>query len=244
MLLLTPEQQLLLKTIYAHFHERSQWPTYYVIGRQLVREINVEKVAKSMPHWLIGSDNAWQASPDNQIMDPGQAMISIRAIHACPGSGEDTAAFIKAIRFCTEVFFDPAREPEVGSADFITLFDYDSNMAARVFQMMNYEVDLLGGGTTSDIFSLWYRRVSQGIQAYKGVESVEQYLAIREQKRGESVILSEDELAILRYIGTLLTWVRARRTGRGRGRAGDAQAGPAARAAGAAATSCASSAGA
>ncbi len=44
--------------------------------------------------------------------------------------------------------------------------------------------------------------------------------------------------------GSLLTWVRARRRGRGRARAGDAQAGPAAPTAGAAATSCASSAGA
>jgi len=50
--------------------------------------------------------------------------------------------------------------------------------------------------------------------------------------------------AIYDYNGTLLTWVRARRTGRGRARAGGAQAGTTTRAVGAVATSCASSAGA
>ena len=48
----------------------------------------------------------------------------------------------------------------------------------------------------------------------------------------------------MRYTGTLLTWVRARRTGRGRDRAGGAQADTTTRVAGAAATSSASSVGA
>jgi len=56
---LNDDQCLYLQTIFDYFHEHGKWPTYRYVDRKLTqirRDLDIEKIAKSLPGTLWGKD--------------------------------------------------------------------------------------------------------------------------------------------------------------------------------------------
>lgn len=174
---LAPEQRRFLQAVFDHFHVEGQWPTYWGIGRKLVRELDVEAVATSLPPGFVNADSAWEAKYNNTAY-PCSAMLFLPALRLCRGTGGELAAFLAALHLCLERQADPDLDaPEIVDADLRGPLQLDEVMARKTALLLQQEPQVLGNGGGTLGTPTWCHAISPDIARYSGVRTIDEYVA-------------------------------------------------------------------
>lgn len=176
---LTPEQCRFLQVVFDHFHAEGRWPTYWGIGRKLVRELDVEAIATSLPPGFVNADSAWEAKYNNTAY-PRSVMLFLPALRRCRGAEGELAAFLAALHLCLERHADPDLDtPEIADADLRGPLQLDAGMARKTALLLRQEPNILGGGGGDPGTPTWRHAISADIGRYRGVRTIEEYVARR-----------------------------------------------------------------
>ncbi len=135
---LDDDQRLYLQTIFDYFHEHGRWPTYRYIDRRLTqirRDLNIEKIAKSLPAGFASTYSYTLRLDD-------EAILSILAIYLCAGSEEELDDFIKTLNFCVERYFSAEEDTvQISSDDLRKHLGMDELSVRKVGLLINKEYD-------------------------------------------------------------------------------------------------------
>lgn len=174
---LTPEQQLLLQTVFDHFHEDGDWPKWWDVGRELL-ELDVVEVAKQLGPNLINDHSARDAEYDRGEHGD-RATLTLPATALCDGSEQELVDFMRVLLLCLKRFFSGERNPRVSSDDLKQQLGMSDLDVRKAFLLVGAEPHIFGGGTGAADNSDWWRDISPRIRKYRGVESMVEYLARR-----------------------------------------------------------------
>lgn len=176
---LTPEQRRYVQAVFDYFHVEGQWPTYWGIGRKLVRELDVQSVVASLPPDFVNADSAWEAKYDRgEWASP--AMLFLPALRCCHGAEGELAAFLAALHLCLERHADPdLNTPEIADADLRGPLQLDESMARKTALLLRQEPQILGSGGGAPGTPLWHHAISPDINRYRGVRRIDEYLERR-----------------------------------------------------------------
>lgn len=170
-------QQRLLQVIYDYFRETAEWPKYRQLGRQLVREMDVQLVAQSLPLGYINADRAHHANYGD-IENSEEAIITVPSIYLCDGSGSDLGDFIRALQLCVQRHFDSSNlgTPKLTREDLERELEMPDLTARKVIRLMVREPGVSAGGLTEFDSPSWWMNISDYVARYEGVQSIEEYL--------------------------------------------------------------------
>jgi len=174
---LTPEQRLLLQTVFDHFHEEGDWLKYRQLGRQLVGELDVQQVAQSLPPGHINADEAHHAS-SGDIEHSEAATLTVPAIRLCDGSESDLSDFIRVLRLCVRRHFDSSNleTPKLSRQDLEQELDMPDLTIRKMIRLIVQEPGIYAGGLTEMDSPSWWMNISEGVSRYKGVQSIDEYI--------------------------------------------------------------------
>jgi len=171
---LSPDQQLLLQTVFDYFNEHGEWPSYGDMTRKLVREMDVPEVARSLPEELINNSMAYQTQH--------LAELSVLALFLCDGSAEVLDGFVRALRLGLDRFFDSTNpKPEIASHDLRKDLGLPELRAQQVYHLLTREGITAGGGYSPD--RTWRYDVNPGVRLYADVATIGDYLRIQAEQR-------------------------------------------------------------
>ncbi len=174
---LTADQRLLLQTVFNHFHEEGDWPYWWDIGRELL-DLDVVQVAKQLGPNLINDRSAGDAEYDRGEHGD-RAMLTLPAVALCDGSEGELAGFLRVLRLCLERYFSGERNPKVSSDDLKQVLGMSDPDTRKAFLLTATDPYIFGGGSSSSDNADWWRDISPRIRNYRGVESIDEYLAKR-----------------------------------------------------------------
>lgn len=176
---LTPEQRRFLQAVFDHFHAEAQWPTYWGIGRRLVRELDVETVARSLPPGFVNADSAWEAKYQRgEWASP--VTLFLPAIQQCLGAEGELAAFLSALQLCLERYTDPDLDtPEISGTDLRGQLRLDEAMARKTALLLRQEPHILASGGGDPGAPTWRFAISADIGRYRGTGTIAEYMARR-----------------------------------------------------------------
>ena len=191
---LADQQRIYLQTIFDHFHEKAEWPTYRDVEQKLIsidRSIDIKEISESLPN---GFANRF---PFNDILDD-PAILSIEAIRTCDNSEGDLADFIKTIQFCVDRYFSAQEKgikPEVSGVDLMRQLSMPKLSVNKVGMLLEHETILyksftihvnaeeldLPDGTIG--WLTWKCTLDREIRRFDGITSTEDYLERRDKER-------------------------------------------------------------
>jgi hypothetical protein len=175
-------QRLYIQTIFDHFHIQGIWPTYGDVERkisQVHRDFDMRGVARSLPS---GFANAFAFNIDRKQ----EAVLNVPAVHLCNGSERDLADFIRVLQFCVEKYFGFGEDYlQVTSDEIKEQLKLPELVIRKVGQLIEAEGGFWASFGRKDIEGNNWMCALQpgmdGIARFDKVESVEQYLAKRNQ---------------------------------------------------------------
>lgn len=176
---LTPQQRRYVQAVFDVFHTTGVWPTYPMIGRRLVREMDVRRVVEGLPPGFVNASNAWEIA-HNRGEWATEAALFMPALRLCEGAEGEVAAFLAALRLCLERHFDPDLDkPEITAADLQELLGRDELLVRKVEVLLRGEPEILGNGGGDPGAADWRAAISPYIGRYRGVRTIEEYMAVR-----------------------------------------------------------------
>ncbi|MFD2422166.1 hypothetical protein [Amycolatopsis pigmentata] len=182
---LSPEQRLVLQSIYDWFHEHGDWPQLIVIDRPLRRThgLDAHTVYLSSPDELVVKPHpgAW-LGPDEVVR------LRLPGIHACDGGSEDTNRFVRLLRWLAEREMDFESEPGGPPGPQVTSdeireylgLDQSETIILRCLYAMLFldNWGITGGGGLPDA---WQVSVGREIWRFRDVQTVEDCISVRAQ---------------------------------------------------------------
>jgi hypothetical protein len=175
------KQRLYLKTIFDHFHETAEWPTYRDVDGKLIDidpDLDIQEISASLPS---GFANIFRSDNDLDI----QAILSIDAIRVCENSEGDLADFITTVRFFVDTFNKlKENNPTVNGRDLKNHLNISDDAIKRVGKMIIGENMLYGTfQSPTDVRGTWVCSLKRDIRRFRGVISIEDYLERRDKER-------------------------------------------------------------
>lgn len=175
---LANQQHIYLQTIFDHFHEKAEWPTYSYVDKKLFREhgLNAKEISTSLPN---GFANGFRFDSDLG----NQAMLSLEAIRTCDNSAGDLANFITFVRFLVDRYKKAEEDhPLVTHADLKNQLHMTDDAIARVVKMISGE-HMLCSMSSGDGYGTWQCRLDREIRRFNEVTSIDDYLERRNKER-------------------------------------------------------------
>jgi hypothetical protein len=196
---LTVEQLTVLQAIYDYFREHATWPKFIAIDRPLRRDRKWDTAA------IV------QSLPESVIVPPGQGLrpaaddelrLRLLGSEACAGGSEDTARFVRLLRWLAER--EETYEPPPGSDDampkvtsdeiarHLGLTENSDRLAlARLWVMLRLDHWSTSTGSDGDG---WYVRPGEDIWRFRDVQDVQDIVAAREAwiADGKPAVLESD----------------------------------------------------
>lgn len=190
--LLTADQQKIVQAIYEVFRDDGRWPIVDAIDRLADErwQLDGHAVLESLPSSVLLGDRL-------HLRDDQEVKLRVRAIASCEGSAEDLALFIRAVRWLAEKerSFRPtsmhaAEQVRVTSEQLATDLAsegmrLDSIGSAKICSLI--DIDRLGWGGTYAIEGdpgRWEVYLRRDIRPFRRVETLSDYLAIRDRLDG------------------------------------------------------------
>lgn len=169
---LSGDQRLYLQTIFNYFHKYGKWPKYEDIDRELTqisRELDIEKIAKSLPAGFASTSSFNLRLEDD-------AILSISAIRFCEGSEEDLVNFVKVLHYCVEEYFKRGTV-QISSDELIQQLGMSDLSVRKVGLLIQQNCDLFYTqfGCHDNECKSWVLTLSRRIRELNGVTSIEQY---------------------------------------------------------------------
>lgn len=170
---ISADQRLYLNAVLTHFRKTATWPILADVQRQLARDtgrsIDVLEILAQFPH---------EAHPyTSHLQNP--AVLNVRALLMCDDASEEISDFLGVVQLCVAKYFGPDDEPTLRSVDLGEQLGLGELRTAKVLALLQLEPSILSGGTQSG--STWEFRVSDHVHHFQGIESVEEYVAVREE---------------------------------------------------------------
>ena len=182
---LSPEQRLVLQSIYDWFHEHGDWPQLIAIDRPLRRAhgLDAHTVYLSLPDELVVKPHpgAW-LGPDEVVR------LRLPGIHACDGGSEDTDRFVRLLPWLAEREMEFESEPggppgpQVTSQEIREYLGLDKGETValrRLYAMLFLDNwGITGGG---GLPGAWQVSVGREIWRFRDVQTVEDCISVRAQ---------------------------------------------------------------
>jgi hypothetical protein len=186
---LSPEQRLVLQTVYDRFRRDGKWPTFISIDRPLRREhgINTRLVFTSLPDSLVIKSRQSMGPTDTD-----ELVLRLQGIEICEGGREDTDRFVRLLRWSAEqeMAYTPPDDsenemPRVTSDDVaahLGLHQTDPGYHGaldRLYAMIQLDHwGFTGSGTNEEG---WFVNLGPEIWRFRDVQSVEDIMQARER---------------------------------------------------------------
>jgi hypothetical protein len=176
------EQIALLSAIYEGLKQGGAWPSFQYIDKTLdARQLNIDEVVKALPPDLTS------LSPDRGYSDSDEVTLTIAGLYRCPGAETDLQLILKAIQ--TAVKLEQEYQPTLDARDKPTLRGnelapgLDSATLQRIYLLIRYEPWSAGSGSGPDG---WQMQIGRAIRRFRGVRTIEEYLARRADFFGQA----------------------------------------------------------
>ncbi len=180
---LTEPQQRALQIVFEVFRERAEWPAYQFVDRQLHRAgLPSADVIASLPLELAQFDRYHPLS--------GHIALTVAGIAAIDPTAAELDVFLQAVRWLAqrEEEYQPPSPTEPGqatgtSAEFVRDegLELDRIEQAKIVELLRVEWLTAGSGSNAEQEPFWQVSVDEKIRPYAGVETIEKYLAIKQQ---------------------------------------------------------------
>lgn len=182
---LTDQQRTLLQDIYDYFREHATWPKFITIDRPIrrARKWDTAAIVQSLPKSVI-------VSPRQGLRPVRDDELRLRllGIEACKGGSEDTARFVRLLRWLAEreeAYEPPADSdedmPQVASeeiAEYLGLTDESDRLSLdRLRVLLGLDHWSVSTGSLGDG---WYARPGEDIWRFRDVQTVQDVVAERD----------------------------------------------------------------
>ncbi len=179
---LNDDQLLYLQTIFDYFQKEGKWPTHKYLERLFIRtnpDLDIEELAQTLPPGLTNPVN---------LNDPNsQAYLSVPAVYLCKNSAQILDYFILLIKRCVEIFFNAdVTEPQITSEEIGTLYAWGEMPIRQVGLLFQAEPSIWASFWYKDSEGSWSGVISRGIRRFREVQTIEQYLEIRDSRNQAS----------------------------------------------------------
>lgn len=174
---LSPDEKLLLQTVFDHFHTEGVWPKWWKVGREL-RHLDIPEVAGRLGLNLINAGSASDAEY-NRGEDGQEAALTLLGLRLCDNSEEEVEDFMRVLELCLNRFLGDGDTPTVSSDDLRRQFGMSDHKVRQMYQLITVEPLIFNGGSSTNGGLEWQVNISPKIRRYRGVRSVDEYLARR-----------------------------------------------------------------
>jgi len=174
--ILNDDQRLYLQTIFDYFQKEGKWPTHKYLERFFIRthpDLDIEELVKTLPHGLTNPVSLDDAN--------SKAYLTVPAVYQCKNSAQILDYFILLIKHCVELFFNAdVTEPKITSEEIGTLYAWGEMAVRQVGLLSQAEPNIWSTFGFNDSDGSWSVVISRGIRRFREVQTIEQYLEIRD----------------------------------------------------------------
>jgi hypothetical protein len=178
-----PTHVALLNAIYEGLKQSGKWPPFSYIDRVLDHQgLDTEKVIQLLPPDLSS------LGPGRVNNDAEEVSLTIAGLFYCTGAESDLALILKAIQMATKIeqehqpTLDPNDRPSMRGEQ-LAAMGADEAGIQRVYLLIRYEPWTAGSGSGPQGMEIW---IGRAIRRFRGVQSIEEYLARRNDFFGQA----------------------------------------------------------
>ena len=174
--ILNDEHRLYLQTIFDYFQKEGKWPTHKSLERSFIRthpDLDIEELVNTLPPGLT--------NPVNLNDSNSKAYLSVPAVYLCNNSAQILSYFLRVIQRCVEIFFNSdVPDPQITSKEIRTLYAWDEMTVRQVGLLLQSEPNIWVSIGYNEADGSWSAVIFRAIRRFRGVQTIEQYLEIRD----------------------------------------------------------------
>jgi len=177
------DQLALLSAIYEGLKQRGNWPSFQFVDKTLdAKGLDAEEIAKSLPPDLSN------LGPSQFFRGTDEATLTIAGLYHCPGAEVDLSLIVQVVQKAVEVeqshqaTLDARDRPVLQSSELVAR-GADAAALQRVYLFLRFEPWTDGSGAGPEGWEIY---VGRAIRRFRGVQTIEEYLARRADFFGQA----------------------------------------------------------